>query len=215
MEYLALIGTVTIIHLLAVISPGPDFIMACRNSLIYSRKTGIWTAVGFGGGIAVHILYSLASLALIISKSILIISKSILLFNAIKYLGAGYLIYIGLKSFLSKSSKIELGEHHKKEDITPLAAVKIGFLTNVLNPKATLFFLSLFTLVISPETPQPIMGLMGGIMIINTILWFSLVAIFLSQKRIRSIFERFQNVFNKTLGGLLIALGIKVALSDK
>lgn len=208
MEHVALIGTVTIIHLLAVISPGPDFIMACRNSLTYSRKTGIWTAVGFGGGIAVHIFYSLAGLALIISKSIL-------LFNAIKFLGAGYLVYIGLKSFLAKSSKIELGEHQKKKDIAPLAAVKIGFLTNVLNPKATLFFLSLFTLVISPNTPAPIMGIMSVIMIINTTLWFSLVAIFLTQKRIRSVFERFQNVFNKTLGGLLIALGIKVALTER
>ncbi len=208
MEYLALIGIVTIIHLLAVISPGPDFIMAVRNSFTYSRKTGIWTAVGFGGGIAVHIFYSLAGLALIISKSIL-------LFNVIKFLGAGYLIYIGLKSFFSKSSKIELGEHHKKEDITRFSAVKIGFLTNVLNPKATLFFLSLFTLVISPETPLSIMLIMSAIMVINTILWFSLVAVFLSQNRIRSIFERFQDVFNKSLGGLLIALGVKVALTEQ
>ena len=208
MEYLALIGTVTIIHLLAVISPGPDFIMACRNSLTYSRKTGIWTAVGFGFGITVHVFYSLAGLALIISKSIL-------LFNVIKFLGAGYLIYIGLKSVLSKSSKIELGEHHKKDDITRFAAIRIGFLTNALNPKATLFFLSLFTLVISPTTPLPVMGVMSAIMIINTMLWFSLVAVFLTQKRIRSIFERFQGIFNKTLGGLLIALGIKVALTEK
>ncbi|PKL36737.1 amino acid transporter [Candidatus Peregrinibacteria bacterium HGW-Peregrinibacteria-1] len=208
MEYLALIGTVTVIHLLAVISPGPDFIVACRNALTYSRKTGIWTAVGFGLGIAIHVFYSLAGLALIISKSIL-------LFNTIKLLGAGYLIYIGLRSVFSKSSKIDLGEHHKKEDITRLAAIRIGFLTNVLNPKATLFFLSLFTLVISPTTPLPIMGLMSAIMIINTTIWFSLVAIFLTQKRIRSIFERSQGVFNKTLGGLLIALGIKVALTEK
>lgn len=208
METLALIGAVTIIHLLAVISPGPDFIMACRNSLTYSRRTGIWTAIGFGLGIAVHVFYSLAGLALIIFKSIL-------LFNAIKLLGAGYLIYIGLKSVLSKSSKIELGEHQKKEDITHFAAIKIGFLTNVLNPKATLFFLSLFTLVISPETPLLIMSIMGAIMVINTMLWFSLVAVLLTQKRIRSIFERFQDVFNKTLGGLLIALGIKVALTEK
>jgi RhtB (resistance to homoserine/threonine) family protein len=208
MEHLALIGTVTIIHLLAAISPGPDFIMCVRNSLTYSRKTGIWTAVGFGGGIAVHIFYSLAGIAFIISKSIL-------LFNFIKFLGAGYLMYIGLKSFFSKSSKIELKEHQKKENITPLLAIKIGFLTNVLNPKATLFFLSLFTLVISPNTPTFVMGIMSVIMIINTMLWFSLVSIFLTQKRIRSVFERFQNVFNKTLGGLLVALGIKVALTEK
>lgn len=208
MEYLALIGIVTVIHLLAVISPGPDFIVTCRNSLSYSRKTGIWTAVGIGLGITIHVFYSFAGLALIISNSIL-------LFNAIKFFGAGYLIYIGFKSVLSKSSTIELGEHDKKEDITPFTALRIGFLTNVLNPKATLFFLSLFTLVISPTTPLPIMGVMSIIMIINTMLWFSLVAAFLTQKKIRSVFERFQGVFNKTLGGLLIALGIKVALTEK
>ncbi len=208
MEYLTLIGTVTIIHLLGLISPGPDFIMCVRNSLAYSRRTGIWTAIGFGGGIAVHIFYSLAGLALVISKSIL-------LFNSIKLLGAGYLIYIGLKSFFSKSSKIDLGEQQKKADISRLSALKIGFLTNILNPKATLFFLSLFTLVISPNTPSPVMAIMSAIMVVNTILWFSLVATFLTQKRIRSIFEKFQGVFNKTLGGLLIALGVKVALTQK
>lgn len=208
MNYLGLIGSVTLIHLLAVISPGPDFIMCVRNSLTYSRKTGIWTAVGFGAGIAVHIFYSIAGLALLISQSPL-------LFDLIKYLGAGYLIYIGIKSFIAKSSKIKLGEHKKKKDISPFAAVKIGFLTNVLNPKATLFFLSLFTMVISPDTPKLIMGILGFIMIVNTFLWFSFVASVLTQKRMRLIFERFQGAFNKSLGGLLILLGLKVAFSSK
>ncbi len=208
MEHLALIGTVTLIHLLALISPGPDFIVACRNALTYSRKTGIWTAVWFWLGIAVHIFYSLAGLALIISQSILV-------FNVIKYLWAGYLMYIGIKSIFSKSSTIDLGENNKKDDISYLAAIKMWFLTNVLNPKATLFFLSLFTMVISPETPRFIMGILWAIMIINTMLWFSLVAIFLSQQRIRWMFERFQSPFNKTLGGLLVALWIKVALTEK
>lgn len=208
MPYLPLIATVALIHLLALISPGPDFIMCVRNSLIYSRRTGIYTAVGFGGGIAVHILYCLAGLALVISKSIL-------LFSFIKFLGAAYLIYIGVKSIISKSSKIEIGEQHKKEDISALSAVRIGFLTNVLNPKATLFMLSLFTLVISPNTPFPVMLVMGGVMVVDTILWFSLVATMLTHRRIRAIFEKFQGAFNKTLGGLLIALGVKVALSER
>ncbi|MFH1430393.1 MAG: LysE family transporter [Candidatus Uhrbacteria bacterium] len=208
MEYLALIGTVAIIHLLAAISPGPDFVMVIRNTLTYSRKTGIWTAVGFGCGITVHIFYSLAGLALIISKSIL-------LFSAIKFLGAGYLIYIGLKSFFSKSSKIECCESQKKQDISRLSAVKIGFLTNVLNPKASLFFLSLFTVVISPETPLSARMVMACVMIMDTILWFSLVAVFLSQERVRSLFEKYQGAFSKTLGGLLVALGLKIALTER
>ncbi len=208
MEYLTIILTVSFVHLLALVSPGPDFIMCCRNSLTYSRKTGIYTAIGFGIGIAIHIFYSLAGLAVIISSSIF-------LFNFIKYLGAGYLIYIGIKSFFSKPLSVEIKKIKKEREISNLMAVRIGFLTNVLNPKATLFFLSLFTLVISPETPSIIMGIVSIIMIVNTVLWFSIVAVFLTQKRIRLIFERFQTVFDKTLGGLLILLGLKVALTER
>lgn len=208
MQYIALIGTVTLIHILAVISPGPDFIMTVRNSLAYSRKTGVWTAIGIGLGISVHIFYCVAGLAFVISKSIL-------LFNLIKFLGAGYLIYIGIKSILSKSSKISIGEHHKRADISPWKAVRIGFLTNVLNPKATIFFLSLFTLVLSPDTPGPILGILSVIMVTSTMAWFSLVAVMLTHQTIRGIFERYQNVFSKTLGTLLVGLGVKVALSHK
>lgn len=208
MQYLPLIGTVALVNLLALISPGPDFIMCVRNALTYSRKTGIYTAIGFSAGISIHIIYCVAGLALIISKSIIV-------FNFFKFLGAGYLIYIGFKSITSKSSHLEIKDQEKKKDISPLAAIKIGFLTNVLNPKATLFFLSLFTMVISPNTPGLILGILSAIMIIETFIWFSLVSIFMTQKRIRSVFEKSQNVFNRTLGGLLILLGVKVALTNK
>ena len=208
MQYLPLIGTVALVHLLALISPGPDFIMCVRNALTYSRKTGIYTAIGFGAGISIHIIYCVAGLALIISQSIII-------FNFFKFLGAGYLIYIGFKSITSKSSHLEIKDQEKKKDISPFAAIKIGFLTNALNPKATLFFLSLFTMVISPNTPGLILGILSAIMIIETVIWFSLVSIFMTQKRIRSAFEKSQNVFNRTLGGLLILLGVKVALTNK
>lgn len=208
MGNLALIGTVTLIHLLAVISPGPDFIMCVRNSLTYSRKTGVWTAFGFGLGIAVHVFYSLVGLALIISQSILI-------FNTIKLAGAAYLVYIGVKSILSKSSALDISQQEKKSDISSAQAIKIGFLTNILNPKVTLFFLSLFTFVVSPDTSLHISVIMGLIMVIDTILWFSLVATVLTQKHIRIVFQKFQGAFSKTLGGLLIALGIKLALTEK
>lgn len=208
MENLVFIGTILGIHLLALVMPGPDFIMAIKNSLQYSRKTGIWTAVGFGLGILVHIFYCLAGLAIIISKSILV-------FNAIKLLGAGYLIYIGIKSIFAKSAKIEIKEIDKKKDLSRWQAIRIGFLTNALNPKATLFFLGLFTLVITPETPKVIVGITSVAMVLNTMLWFSVVAMFFTQKKIRKAFGKFQGVFNKLFGGLLILIGVKVALSQK
>lgn len=206
MTDLSLIVSVTLIHLLAVMSPGPDFFMALKNSLTYSRRTGIFTAIGFGIGIAVHIFYSLAGLALLISKSILI-------FSIIKYLGVAYLLYIGVMSFISKPQDISVKNKTHLQDISPLKAIRIGFLTNVLNPKATLFFLSLFTLVISPSTANGTLVIISGILIINTTLWFSLVAIFFTQKRIRVIYNRYQEVFSKIFGGVLIAIGLKIAFS--
>lgn len=208
MHPLTLIATISLINLLAVISPGPDLIMAVRNSLTYSRKTGIYTSIGFGLGIATHIAYCLAGLAVVISQSIL-------LFNAIKILGALYLIYIGLKSILAKSSKIDIDKIEKKKDISPWQAVKIGYLTNVLNPKATVFYLGLFTLVITPETPAAVLAAASAIMIATIIAWFSLVAVFMTNRRIRAVYNRFQNAINKTLGGFLVLLGLQIAVSGK
>ena len=205
MENLILIGTVVFIHFLALVSPGPDFIMTVKNSLTYSRSTGIWTSVGFGLSTAVHILYCAAGLALIISQSIII-------FTLIKFLGVGYLIYIGLQAFFSKQKNIEIKSSDHKKDISIFKAIQIGFFTNLLNPKATLFFLSLFTLVVSPQTPVFVLWIISTMMVINIILWFSLVSIFLTQQKVRNTFNKFQTVFNKIFGSLLIGLGIKIAL---
>src|SRR3989344_5815099 len=109
--YFSAILTVALVHLLAVISPGPDFLMITRNSLVYSRRSGIYSAIGLGLGILVHVAYSLIGIGILISKSVL-------LFNFIKYLGAFYLIYIGYKSLTSKSSKPQAGNMVSKKDIS-------------------------------------------------------------------------------------------------
>lgn len=207
MEYLPIILTVALVHFLAVISPGPDFMMVTRNSLVYSRKTGIYTALGLGIGIWVHVIYSLIGIGFIISQSIL-------LFNLIKYLGAAYLIYIGYKSLTSKSSKLDLQNQEHKTDISTMSALKIGFITNATNPKATLFFLSLFTIVISPQTPLFVKLFMGIEMSVVTALWFIFVAYLVSHHLIKNKVSKIQGIAEKFIGVVLIALGIKVALSS-
>lgn len=206
MAYLPAVLTVALVHLLAVISPGPDFIMITRNSLIYSRRTGIYSALGLGLGILVHVTYSLVGIGLLIAKSIL-------LFNIIKFLGAAYLIYIGYKSITAKSSRLHLQNQIHRTDLSRLAAIRMGFITNVTNPKATLFFLSLFTLVINPDTPLLVKLFMGAEMSIVTSLWFILVAFLISHHLIKDKLNRVQNYAEKFIGVILIILGIKVALS--
>lgn len=200
----ALIGTVALIHFLAVITPGPDFIMIIKNSLLYSRNIGLWTVMGLGLGIITHIIYCMAGLAIVISKSMIV-------FNVMKLLGAGYLIYIGFRSIFSKSSAIHVNALPKSENISPLKAIQIGFLTNVLNPKATLFFLSLFTFVVSPTTSRSTLIILSMVIFINTVLWFSVIALCFTQKKVQRLYNKYQGIFNKIFGCTLIGIGIKLA----
>ena len=208
MHYLTLIGTVAFLNLLAAMSPGPDFVMSVRNSLNYSRKAGIFTGIGIGLGIGIHITYCAAGVGFIIAKSLTV-------FTIIKFIGAAYLIYIGVSSIIAKKSGIEITEEKKSVDLTSFQAIKIGFLTNLLNPKATLFFLGLFTFVVNHETPLYVILIISFIMIVTAMLWFTLVALFFTQKRIQVAFLKFENIINKSFGGLLILLGIKIAMTKQ
>jgi len=205
MENLGLIATVTIVHLLALISPGPDFIVACRNAIQYSRKIGIWTAVGFGIGVCVHMSYAFFGLTWVISQSNFLLSS-------VKYLGAIYLIYLGISSLFLKNIKIKLTTDQNSDQIKWYTATKMGLLTNLLNPKASLFFLSLFTLVIGPEINPTVMTILTLILVSTTVLWFSLVAIFLTHQKMRNLFENNQKQINTFFGVILIVIGIRIGL---
>ncbi|MDD5357030.1 MAG: LysE family transporter [Candidatus Pacebacteria bacterium] len=207
--YLAQFFTVVIVHLLAVMSPGPDFVVVTRNSIIYSRKVGVYTSIGLAIGIAMHVTYCLFGIGLLISQSIL-------LFSIIKYLGAGYLIYIGYKSLRAKPQAEKVEEILKVEkEMSPLSAIRIGFLTNVLNPKVTLFMLALFTQVINPGTPRFIESLYGIEMVAMTFMWFSLVSVFFSNPLIKARISKVQHHIERVTGAVLIILGIKVALASR
>ncbi len=201
MDFVSIFLTVAVIHLLAVMSPGPDFIMIARNTLAYSRRSGVYSAVGLGLGILVHVAYSLVGIGLLISQSVA-------LFSVIKFIGAAYLVYVGYKSLRAPApNKSE--EIPEKREISPGAAIKIGFITNVTNPKATLFFLSLFTLVIT--TPLALKLAMGIEMSLATTGWFALVAAVISHRSIRGRINTIQHWAERVMGGLLILLGLRLA----
>jgi len=205
MDYLPLIGTVALLNLLAAVSPGPDFVMTVRNSLLYSRRAGIYTAIGISLGLLVHLFYCVAGIGYIISKSIV-------LYSIIKLLGAGYLIYMGIGSILSKGSRLDRMNEKTETDLTWFKAFKMGFLTNVLNPKVTLFFLSLFTMVIGNSTPFYVILTVSVIMILTALIWFVVVSIFFTQKKVQMAFLKYEKGINRVLGGFLVLLGIKIAL---
>lgn len=200
--------TVALIHLLAVASPGPDFAIVVRESVAFGRRTGLFTALGVGVGILVHVAYSLFGIGMIVSQSIV-------LFNALKWLAAAYLLYIGIKALRARpaAEQAPLADTPHVQR-SPRAAFVTGFVTNGLNPKATLFFLSLFTVVINPHTPLAIQAGYGLYLSLATAVWFCLVALLFSQARVRAGFARMGHWFDRFMGVVLVALGVKLAFSE-
>ncbi len=192
-----------VIDLLAMISPGPDFLVVVKNSLKYSSRIGCYTALGIALGLVVHMTYCILGLGLVISQSIM-------LFNIIKYLGAAYLICIGIMSFMSKDEPLQLDTKKETIMISPAEAIKMGFFVNALNPKATFAFVSLFSAFITPETPLWIPLTFAAFTIIASILWFCLVASIFTIQKVKSIFNKAKSRVDRTIGILLVSLGLKV-----
>lgn len=200
--------TVALIHLLAVASPGPDFAVVVRESVTHGRKAGTWAALGVGSAIFLHVGYSLLGIGFIVSQSIV-------LFNALKWAAAAYLLYIGIKALRAKPARpVDESVEALPSERSARGAYISGFVTNGLNPKATLFFLSLFTVVINPHTPLLVQGGYGVYLALATAAWFCLVARLFSQARVRAGFARMGHWFDRAMGGVLVALGLKLALTE-
>ncbi|MGW0871820.1 LysE family translocator [Streptomyces sp. NPDC002740] len=195
---------VALITVLAVIAPGADFAMIVRNSYLYGRRTGLLAATGVAAGVLVHVTYTMLGVGLLIASSTF-------LFTVIKLIGAAYLIYIGVRTFRTKG-EVEVDLTGKTE-LTPLAALRAGFLTNVLNPKTTLFVVSTFSQVVSPGTPVRQQIGYGLFMSLAHLLWFGVVAVFFSHDRMRTLMLRCQRVLNKVIGSVLAGLGVSLALA--
>lgn len=210
MNYLNDFLALGIIALLGAISPGPDFIIVTQNALGHGKRAGIAAALGISLGCLVHISYCVLGIGVIVTKSLLI-------FNLIKYLGAAYLIYLGIKGLLSKNSQRAIAANPITLSSTSLSfrtALKKGFLVNLLNPKVTLFILSIFTQVIDPSTPLHVQTLYGLEFAFIAFGWFTLLSCLLANPFLRNKLLSVQHYVEKTLGAFLILLGIKVAQLD-
>lgn len=181
--------------------------MVVRESVTQGHRTGSWTALGVGCGIFLHVAYSLLGIGLIVSQSIV-------LFNLFKWLAAAYLLYLGWRALRARPQALAEVTAAGGPARSAGSAFVMGFVTNGLNPKATLFFLSLFTVVIDHDTPLLVQAGYGAYLAIATICWFLLVAWLFSRARVRAGFARMGHWFDRATGALLIALGARLALSE-
>lgn len=196
---------VATIATLGMLSPGPDFFLVIKNAARYPRAAALMTALGVIAGVATHMAYCVAGLAVVITTTPW-------LFNILKYAGAAYLIWVGIQALLARGGgKLNVGQLARKE-VSLKKAFLQGYLCNLLNPKATLFFLAMFTQVLSTESGVGEKLWYAFIIWALAAVWWPLLVLLFQSAPVRRALEKGQKGVDKLLGTVLIALGIKVAL---
>lgn len=192
------------------LAPGNDTIFILTKSMGQGRKAGIMSALGIGTGSVIHTILAAFGLSVIITKSILI-------FNIIKYAGAAYLVYIGIKMLFDKT-QWGVADLSAVKKINYLKIYRDAVVTNVLNPKVALFFIAFLPQFIIPGSHNTVWAfLVLGITFTCTgTTWCLILASFASVffdklKRNKKIAIH----INRVCGTVMIALGIKVALTNR
>lgn len=197
------------VSILINLSPGPDMIYTAARSLSQGIKSGIFSALGIFAGCLFHVTAAVFGL----SK---IIEESVLLFSIIKYAGAAYLVYLGMRSILNKTKS-----GREMQVLTRMSNGKVfiqGMFTNILNPKVAIFFLSFLPQFIDPQSPflrQQIafLGLwfdLQGTLVL--VLVATLTGAFRGLLLKRASFWTWQE---KITGLILVGLGLKMLFSKK
>lgn len=192
------------------ISPGLDTIFILNKSISQGRLSAMYASFGIISGLMVHILLATFGLSAILAQSEI-------MFSVVKFAGAGYLFYLGIRAILSKATALDLSINEELEEKGKWQNFREGIFTNLLNPKVALFFLSFFPQFIKKEaidsfTPY---WVLGGVSVAIALVWFLLLSYFagtFSEKFKEN--PQFNIWLNKMSGVIFILMGLKVAFTE-
>ena len=195
--------TVVIMHMFAVMSPGPDFALITRQSIRYGREIAIWTSAGIGTGILFH-----CSLA--ISGILILIASNDFFISLLKIICSSYLLYLGFVSLIKSSDFNETSFDTSKW--TSAGSFITGLITNITNVKALLFFITLFSVILNTQDTWNL-AIFGLYMAVATFVWFSLVSYIFTSDTLKKNFLSFFKIFEKFLGLALVIIAIRILVS--
>ena len=198
---------ITSVHLLAAASPGPDFVLVSQQTLCNGKRAGLLCSMGIALGLSVHILYSAFGLAALIANS----SSALWV---VRLLGGSYLIYLGISGLRAKVTKGSAVAIDKVAEDSAFKTIGLGFLCNALNPKAPIYFISLFTVVISQTSPTQYLFIYGLWMMVLQFMWFALVTLLLSTPLITAKFHSLGYWIDRIAGSAMLLLGINLLFSS-
>ena len=195
--------TIAILHLFAVASPGPDFLLVTRQCLRFNRTVAIWASAGIATGILFHSFIAITGVTLIISSNPEV-------FKWLKVLASIYIAYLGYLSIFKSSTSVS--DKDKKDNENYVGSFTLGLITNILNPKAILFFITVFTAVVDVSTTRLLLGLYGLYMSITTFIWFTGISYIFSNQGLRDRYKQFIPFFEKGIGIVLIIIAVGLIL---
>ncbi|CAM4235916.1 LysE family translocator [Jeotgalicoccus halotolerans] len=207
-----LISYILVVTVLTVM-PGADSMIVMKNTLVYQKSAGRMTVFGILAGHFLWIVVSILGLAVIITNSPL-------LFNIVKYMGAAYLIYIGVKSFMAKTlvsaSYLDNAGDEETKSNGLRSSYMNGFISNILNPKVLIFYITIlpqFVVQNSEVTEVFQLIILAGIMLVISMSWFLLVVETVNYMKRWLHKPGFQSMLGKGAGIIIILFGIRTALS--
>lgn len=207
MGLVSILGSVALIHLLAISSPGPTFVVVTRYAAAGDRRAGLLVALG----VCLATLTWASFAATGLSAFVIHFPRA---YAAIQYAGAAYLAWMGLK-LLHGFFRAEPSGRADAEPTAPataLQAVTAGYLTNISNPKVIAYYTSLFGVMVPANASWPVFGAIVMTVLAVSAFWWIIVALFFSLPVIRDGFLRIRRWLDALMGGILIALGAKLAL---
>lgn len=201
--------------LLLNLMPGPDNLLIMTRSATQGWRAGSAAALGIGAGTMVHVLTAALGLSALLSTSAAA-------FTVVKWVGAAYIVYMGIGMLRAKLRGEDDGAAAvAARAAQPLAWRKIffqGFLTNVLNPKVALFFLAFVPQFIAADSSNKPLAfiVLGTIFNFNGMLYCHGLALFTAFASARLKIKPLVSLWlNRTMGGLFLALGVRLALSEQ
>ena len=187
-------------------SPGPSLATVIRNTVIGSRYHGIATGVSHALGIGFYAFLSVTGLMILIREAPLV-------FQVLTWLGAAYLIWLGWQGLNVKKSLIDQNDN-QISTLQISSAAMDGLAISLLNPKITAFFLALFSQFVDQATNLLNSSIMVATPMLIDGLWYSLIAIFVSQKFLLTKLRKHGVWFNRGIGVLLILIALRVFFND-
>jgi len=206
---LAIFVTVAIAHFLALLSPGPDFVLVVKSAIRNDGKSAIGIALGIASANALYI-----GLCLIGVGSILATSVTVMI--VLKVIGGLFLIYLAVQALrASKDSYkgLDIAKSSHSNKVTFFKEFFTGFMSGILNPKNLLFYLSLFTVVLTPEVGLAFKVGLGIWMTVIVFLWDLSIIFFLSTPKVRSKFTKLAYYIDKVTGAVLGLIGFAIIKS--